>query len=229
MRKLLVILSGGMDSTIAAAWALQNAEEVHAITFNYGQRHSCEVEAAKKIAGILHLASHEVVDLEGVLKGSSPLVNPDEQVAHYANPEEMPEGVEPTFVPGRNLLFLTIAGNRAHALGASGLVMGVCQADYGGYHDCRQPFLDAAGAALGHGLHGDGSALPISAPLMNLTKAQTVQLAQSLPGAMEALAFSHTCYDGLYPPNPFNHASMLRGRGFHEAGVDRSTHRPREE
>lgn len=218
--KCLLILSGGQDSTTAGFWAkeTQKFTEIHAITFNYGQRHQVEIEAAKKIAEALGVATHEIIDIGPVLTGTSPLVNKNESVGHYPSTDALPGGVEPTFVPARNMLFLTIAANRAAALGINHLVTGVCQTDFGGYYDCRRSFINAAEIALSEALYGKRQGLTIWTPLMDLTKAQTVNLAFGLKGCFEALAYTHTCYDGEYPPNPHNHASLLRARGFHEAG-----------
>lgn len=222
MRKLLVVLSGGADSTICLAWAKQNAEEVHALTFDYGQRHAIEIESAQRVAQILGVASHEIVTLpKGVLKGSSPLVDPNGQVGHYGGVADLPGGVEPTFVPARNALFLVIAANRASVLGCHGIVIGVCEADYGGYPDCRSKFIESMSSAIHEGLYGDSAAQrhPVYAPLMSMNKRDSALLAAHLPKCLDALAFSHTSYDGDYPPNPFNHASLLRARGFHDAGM----------
>jgi 7-cyano-7-deazaguanine synthase len=242
MRKALVILSGGQDSTTCLFWAKTAFDEVHAITFNYGQRHAVEIEAAKTVARMAGLYSHELVDLSGgvgtrqtaatgpdgdrvldettgrkILVGTSGLVS-DSPIGHYDSAGNLPGGVEPTFVPGRNLLFLVIAANRAAEIGAKALVTGVCQADYGGYPDCRQAFVDEMAKALSEGVYGDKRSVNIHTPLMNLTKAESVGLAMNTPGCAAALAYSHTCYDGQYPPNPFNHASLLRAKGFAEAG-----------
>lgn len=216
----LVVLSGGQDSTTCLYWALNTFSEVHAITFNYGQRHAIELDAARKVAEMAGVSkTHEIIDLGPVLVGSSPLVNGEVDVEHYENADAMPDGVEPTFVPARNALFLTIAGNRAVQLGAAHVVTGVSQEDYGGYFDCREAFIRAQQVALNQALFGSKVGLTIETPLMNLDKAQTVDLADSIPGCLEALAWSHTCYDGQYPPNPNNHASIVRARGFERAGV----------
>jgi len=165
------------------------------------------------------VASHEILDLGSILKGTSPLVDKTKEVGHYASTVELPEGIEPTFVPGRNLLFLVLAANRAVALGAEAMVIGVSQEDYGGYPDCRRDFISRMQEAIGLGVYGSAQAFGIHTPLLHMSKMETVKLARSLGGeCWEALAYSHTCYDGEYPPNPYNHASLLRARGFKLAG-----------
>lgn len=218
MAEALVILSGGQDSTTALFWAKQRFGGVHAVTYEYGQRHGIELEAAATVASIAGVKSHNFVKLGPVLVGSSPLVNAAAAVGHYESPEKLPGGIEPTFVPGRNLLFLTLAMNLAASLNIAHLVMGVCQIDYGGYPDCRREFIDAARLALSEALTGKPDSLEIHTPLISLSKKETVLLAKSLPGCWEALAYTHTCYDGKYPPHPSNHASLLRAKGFREAG-----------
>jgi 7-cyano-7-deazaguanine synthase len=119
-------------------------------------------------------------------------------------------------------LFLTIAANRAEVLGADEIWLGVCQMDNANYDDCREVFINATRGyinyALGHDHRGTGP-LYIETPLMKLTKAETVRLAHKTPGAWEALAYSHTCYAGQYPPTDMNHANVLRAQGFEEAGL----------
>lgn len=219
--RAMVVLSGGQDSVTSMFWALDKFEEVHAVTFNYNQRHRIEIEAAIKTAKMARVKTHEVIDLGPILKGTSPLVS-DEPVGHYPSSDKLPGGIEPTFVPCRNILFLTIAANRAVCAGAGNLVTGLCEEDYGGYPDCRASFVRSMQETLNEGIFGIGDdtrdALVIQTPLMKLTKAQTVNMAAMNPRCWEALAYSHTCYDGQYPPNPHNHASILRARGFHEAG-----------
>lgn len=217
--KCIVVLSGGQDSTTALAWAKQTFGEVHAITFDYGQRHETEIDSARKVAEMLGVDSHEIIALGPILKGTSPLVNKESEVGHYDSVNSLPGGIEPTFVPGRNALFLTIAANRAAAVGAVNIVTGICQADYGGYPDCRADFLGQMGNALSFALTGKLDQLLFHHPLLDHTKKDSVLMAAAIPGCMEALAYSHTCYDGDYPPNPSNHASLLRARGFSEAGI----------
>lgn len=222
-RRAVVVLSGGQDSTTCLYWAQAAGYEVHAVTFDYGQRHAIEIEAAKHIARIAGAASHEVIALGPILRGTSPLVSgaPLEQYASHA---VLPGGLEKTFVPMRNQLFLTVAANRAYVLGATVLVTGVCEEDYGGYPDCRQVFIEALerASSLGTFTGQDGAlpALHILTPLMHLTKADSVRLALGINEACyAALAWTHTSYDGQYPPVGKDHATLLRAKGFEEAGI----------
>jgi 7-cyano-7-deazaguanine synthase len=213
----MVVLSGGQDSTTCLFWAKKQFAEVHAVTFDYGQKHVIELQAAKKVGEMAGVKTHEFVELGPILKGTSPLVNKDYQVGQYAGASHLPGGIEPTFVPCRNILFLTLAANRATCLGISDLVTGLCEADYGGYPDCRYGFVVEMEHALSKGIYGNHHSVRIHTPLMSLTKKQTVEMAHGDPQCWEALAYSHTCYLGQYPPNPHNHASILRAKGFHEA------------
>jgi len=223
MTKALIVLSGGQDSTTCLYWAKERFDELHAVTIDYGQKHRVEIEAAKTVAKMAGVESHEIVEVGPILAGTSPLTNPDEELEQYTHHSVLPGGLEKTFVPMRNRLFLTISANRAYCIGATDMVTGVCQEDFGGYPDCRRSFIDAIGEAcnLGSFTGEDGAPGPLTihTPLMDLTKAQSVDLALSLPGCMDALAFSHTSYDGAYPPTGHDHATLLRAKGFEEAGV----------
>ncbi len=222
--KALVVLSGGQDSTTCLAWAIAQGYECHCITFDYGQKHKIEIKSAALIAGMLGAASWNLVELgDTILGGSSPLVNKSVDLEQYADHASLPGGLEKTFVPMRNQLFLTVAANRAYILGCNVLVTGVCQEDSGGYPDCRATFISALQDAINYGTFtGEPGTLPplrILTPLMYLTKAASVKLAMELPGCMGALAFSHTSYDGAYPPVGQDHATLLRAKGFEESGV----------
>lgn len=215
----LVVLSGGQDSTTCLFRALQSHTLVHAITFDYGQRHKREIQAAMLIAAYADVFSHEVLKLPAdVLHSSSPLVS-NNALEQYADAASLPGGIEKTFIPMRNQLFLTLAANRAVEKKAMFVYTGVCETDFGGYPDCRRDFIDALENTTNHSLEGTGHKLCIRTPLMHMTKADTVRLAMLLPHCWEALAYSHTAYDGNYPPTGHDHASLLRARGFEEAGV----------
>ncbi len=222
-RKALVILSGGQDSTTCLYWAKHHFNEVHAITYNYGQRHERELLSAAYIAKLAMIESHSVLNVGSILKGSSPLVNRKSNLEQYADMHSLPGGLEKTFVPGRNLLFLTLAANEAYNRGILHLVTGVCQEDYGGYPDCRATFIQSAQETIRRGFGFDDadpfSGLIICTPLMFKSKADTVHMAHAMPDCWRALAYTHTAYDGQYPPIGNDHATLLRAKGFFEAGL----------
>ena len=225
-RDALVVLSGGQDSTTCLYWAKSRYERIHAVTFDYGQRHIREIEAARTVAAMAAVFTHETVTLGPILKGMSPLTDPGKELETYPDFETMDKVIgdrrELTFVPMRNPLFLTIAANRAEVLGCRVVVTGVCQADNANYSDCTQDFVTAmegmANEALGHSFDSP-EFIQFKAPLMYMSKAESIRMAQSLPGCMGALAYSHTAYSGEYPPVTQDHATVLRAHGFEEAGV----------
>jgi 7-cyano-7-deazaguanine synthase len=216
----LVILSGGQDSTTCAAIACQTFDQVHAITFDYQQRHAVEIASAIAVAQALNLASHEICPIGSILKSTSPLVSTT-PLGQYDSPADLPEGVEPTFIPSRNLLFLTLAANRAVCLATSNIYIGVCEADFAGYWDCRQRFIEAMAIAIGEGVYGQPDAFKIHTPLMALTKAASVKLAYDVLGDRFAaiMGLTHTCYAGIRGGCGKCHACVLRDRGFREAGI----------
>lgn len=227
MTKTLVVLSGGQDSTTCLAWArsFTPTDEVHAVTFNYNQRHSRELKAARDVAELVGVASHEFISLGAhVMKSTSPLTsqNPLEKYESFESMDKIiGDRVELTFVPMRNALFLNIAANRAVALGCEVIITGVCQADNANYPDCRESFIRAQELAINQalGLETSPSKLMIATPLMNLSKAGSIHMLLSMHNGYPLLAFTHTAYDGQYPPNGKDHASILRAHGFEEAGV----------
>lgn len=227
--KALVVLSGGQDSTTCLFWAIEEwgAENVHAITFDYGQRHRIEIEAAKKIASLAGISDrHEVLSVGPILVSTSPLVSGNE-LEQYKDHQSLPGGLEKTFVPMRNTLFLTLAANRGYHHRAFNIVTGVCQEDYGGYPDCRDRFIALLEHTFNESVNEDENSAArvhtpfhIHTPLMFLTKAESVHLAKSLgEECWNALAYSHTSYDGAYPPTGHDHATLLRAKGFEEAGL----------
>lgn len=234
MAQALVVLSGGQDSTTCLYWALHKygSENVHAVTYNYGQRHSRELAAAVKVADLAGISHrHSVISVGPLLQGRSPLTDFRQPLEQYSSFEQMNEvigdRVELTFVPMRNALFLTLAANYAIVRDIWNLVTGVCQQDGTNYPDCRPEFIRSMARTINEAL---GTTEPparndiwygvaIHTPLMDLTKDRSIQLAMSLPGCYRALAYSHTAYDGQYPPLGQDHASVLRRAGFEAAGV----------
>lgn len=224
LSKCLVVLSGGQDSTTCLAWAKATHDEVHAITFDYNQRHRIEIEAAKNVAKLIGVASHEIVELGPILKGRSPLTNPAEQLETYPDYASMDkiigDRVELTFVPMRNALFLTLAANRAALIGGGcAIITGVCEADNANYPDCRRDFINAQTKAINEALGTMGHEyIHITTPLISKTKAESIALMDEL-GWLALLAFTHTAYDGQYPPVSKDHANTLRAEGFLQAGM----------
>ncbi len=217
--KALVVFSGGQDSTTCLYWAKRKWSEVHTVTFDYGQKHGIELDAACKICKFAGV-EFDLVKVPQVLRSTSPLTDHTQDLDKYESVSEFKPGVQATFVPGRNILFLTIAANIAVSRGCKHLVIGVCEEDYGGYYDCRSEFIEAMQKSLNQGLFGSDEGIVIHTPLMHLTKAETVKLALDLgKECMQALSYSHTCYAGTYPPCGKCHACLLRERGFKEAGV----------
>lgn len=212
--KALVILSGGQDSTTCLYWALQRfgPDKVESVTFDYGQRHRIELESACKVAKFAGVSNTMLpIDTFAAL-GRNALTDAAVDVPGTTTPEgELPT----TFVPGRNLVFLTFAAAYAWPRGIDHLVTGVAQTDYSGYPDCRRQTIDALQKALCLGLERD---LTIHTPLMDLSKRAIVRLAQDL-GAIDAMGLTHTCYKGQRPPCGECAACVLRAQGFSEAGI----------
>jgi len=208
--KSLVVFSGGQDSTTCLFWAHNTFHEVEALFFRYGQRHAVEEESALKIARKYKVPLH-ILNIETFQEiGGNSLMDSNQEILPQTE-TSLPN----TFVPGRNLIFLTYAAAWAWKRDIKHLVTGVCETDYSGYPDCRQNTMDALQESLRLGMERD---FTIHTPLMHLSKAQTVELAQQC-GALDALAWSHTCYEGKFPPCGKCPSCILRARGFAEAGI----------
>ena len=191
MSKALVVFSGGQDSTTCLIQALAQYDEVHGITFDYGQRHREEIEIAKALATKLKLASHKVMDVTLLNElAISALTRDAIPVSH----ELMDNGLPNTFVPGRNILFLTLAGIYAYQLGAEAVITGVCETDFSGYPDCRHDFVRAMESAL---VQGMDRKLKIVTPLMWLNKAETWALADKYQSLSLIKDETLTCYNGI--------------------------------
>jgi len=221
--KALVVLSGGQDSTTCLFIAKEMGYEVHAITFDYNQRHSAELDAAVNVALIAGVESHQIVKVGPLLAGSSPLTNPYEKLEQYNNYEEMDKiignRVELTFVPLRNAFFLTLAANHAVAKGIFTLITGVCEADNANYPDCKEVFIKSQEATINLALGLEPGVFKIKTPLINMSKKDSIYTVIGMGKAYPALAFSHTAYSGEYPPVTQDHATVLRAQGFLEANV----------
>lgn len=198
-RRALVLFSGGQDSTVCLAWALNRFRVVETIGFDYGQRHAIELAQRAPLRGAIaglnsnwaeRLGGDQLVDIAGYGALAESALTSDRAIEIAAS------GLPTTFVPGRNLVFLTVAAAHGYRRGIDTLVGGMCETDYSGYPDCRRETLDAQQQALALGLDRP---VRIETPLMHLTKADTWALAQALGGdglVATIVEHSHTCYEG---------------------------------
>ena len=221
--KGLVILSGGQDSTTTTLYAREECDELHGITFDYGQKHKIEIKSALKIAKFFKFKSHEIIKIPNILKSSSPLINKKIKLEKYNSAKEIHKGIEPTFIPSRNIFFLTIASNRAVLHNCKIIYTGVCEEDYGGYPDCRKIFINSMEEALALGITGAKRFIKIKTPLMNLTKKDSVKIAlkkcKNMKEFNKIFKETHSCYGGLKGGCGKCHACVLRDKGFKEAGI----------
>jgi 7-cyano-7-deazaguanine synthase len=212
--KALVVLSGGQDSTTCLYWAIARfgRDHVDTLTFDYGQRHRIELECAQQVARYARVFNTILpINTFAALSGNA-LTDAAVQVCTELNPQTL---LPNTFVPGRNLIFLTFAAAYAYPRGIDHLVAGMAQTDYSGYPDCREDTLKALEQAIRLGME---CKLELHTPLMFKSKKETVELARDL-GALPAMAYTHTCYNGRQPPCGECSACLLRAKGFAEAGI----------
>ena len=217
--KAVVLTSGGLDSTTCLALARRDGFEPWSITFDYGQRHRVELEAAERCAKALGAARHLCVAFDLRAMGGSALTA-DIEVPKDRAEAEMSGGVPITYVPARNTIFLSFALGWAEVIGAHDIYIGVNAVDYSGYPDCRPEFIEAyerlANLATRDGVEGHKTT--IHAPLVHLAKAQIIQLGASL-GVDYGL--THSCYDPTPEGLACGHCDscLLRKAGFEAAGV----------
>ncbi len=210
MTKALVILSGGQDSTTALFWAKKQFDEVETITFDYGQRHKIEIESAKKVAEIAGVPNKlvKITALEQLADNA--MIQDKEIVINKLT------GLPTTFVPGRNLIFVTLAAGYAYGKGIKDLILGVSQVDYSGYPDCRRETIKSLEKTISLGMDFE---FIIHTPLIDKDKKETVLMAKEY-GALDVMKYTHTCYKGQRPPCGECPACKLRAKGFMEAGIE---------
>lgn len=207
-KRALVLLSGGQDSTTALFWAQSQGYQCEAVAFDYRQRHLVELRAARKVADIAN------VPLKFVALYLDHLVTSLNYSIDITVDRET--GLPTTFVPGRNLLFLTMAAGIAYQQGIRDLVIGVNHTDFSGYPDCRPAAIAAMEQALQQAI---SPALRVLAPLQHMEKREIVLMAHKLgPLAWSALAHTHTCYLGQSPPCGECPSCKIRALGFAQAG-----------
>jgi len=220
MKKAVVLSSGGLDSTTVIALAMKQGFDVYALSFDYGQRHRCELDAARRVALALGVRDHVVASIDLRVFGGSALTA-DIEVPKGRSSDRMSDEIPITYVPARNTIFLSFALGWCEVIGAQDIFIGVNAVDYSGYPDCRPEFLEAfeklAALATKAGVEGT-SRFKIHAPLMTMTKAEII-----LAGIQAGVDYSitHSCYD----PSPEGLACgvcdscVLRRRGFAGAGI----------
>ena len=219
MKHAVVLLSGGLDSATTLAIARSQSYETYALSFDYGQRHRQELEAARKIAKSLGAREHRTVKIDNQIFAGSALTD-DVDVPKSRSEEEIGSGIPATYVPARNTIFLAHALAWAETIGAGHIFIGANAIDYSGYPDCRPEFiaLFETLANVGTKAGAEGARLRIHAPLIKLSKGEIIHKAVELN---VDLSLTHSCYD----PAPDGRACgecdscKLRLKGFREAGV----------
>lgn len=207
--KAIVVFSGGQDSTTCLFWAKEQFKEVETVTFDYGQRHRLEIECAKEIAKEVGV-KHHILDMSLLNQLAPNALTRDDIEVEEGKDGELPS----TFVPGRNLLFLSFAGVLASQVGAKHIVTGVCETDFSGYPDCRDVFIKSLNVTMNLAMD---DTFVIHTPLMWLTKAQTWELADQL-GVLDFVRNNTlTCYNGIIADGCGEcPACKLRKRGLDE-------------
>jgi 7-cyano-7-deazaguanine synthase len=221
MKKAVCLLSGGLDSATCLAYARREGFECYALSFDYGQRHRVELDAAAKVAACLGATRHIVAKISLDAFGGSALTD-EIAVPKGRSLEEMGRGIPVTYVPARNTIFLSFALAWAEVLESEDIFIGVNALDYSGYPDCRPEFIEAyqrmANVATKAGVEGR-THLKIHTPLIHLTKVKIVRLGRELG---VPFGLTHSCYDPLPGGSPCGEcdACLLRRKGFEEAGIE---------
>lgn len=221
-KKAVVLLSGGLDSATVASIATSEGFDCYGITFSYGQRHSVELEAAKRVAKFTGLKDHKIIKIDSGAFGGSALTDNDIDVPKMRSEEQMGSGIPVTYVPARNLVFLSFALAYSESIGAFDIFIGVNCCDYSGYPDCRPQFIESftrtANLATAASVEGKGS-YTIHTPIIKMTKAEIIKTGTQL-GFDYSL--THSCYDpdSLGRPCGKCDSCRLRLKGFEQAGLN---------
>ena len=214
--KAIVLLSGGLDSAVAIYLDKSKGYEVYALSFSYGQKHTKELECAKNLAKKVGAKEHKIVNLALNSWGGCSLTDDSMEVkTGDAERSDIPD----TYVPARNMVFLSVAASYAEAVKAQDIFIGVSQVDYSGYVDCRQEFIEAMEKAINQGTElavEQKKPIMIHAPFINMTKAEEIKMGIEL-----GLDFADTwtCYKGGEKPCGECDSCLLRLKAFEEAGM----------
>jgi 7-cyano-7-deazaguanine synthase len=219
MKHAVVLLSGGLDSATTLAIARSQGYEIYALSFDYGQRHAPELEAARQITRSLGTKEHRIVKIDNQIFGGSALTD-DVDVPKSRSENEIGTGIPVTYVPARNTIFLAHALAWAETIPAGHIFIGANAIDYSGYPDCRPEFiaLFETLANIGTKTGVEGARIQIHAPLIKMSKAEIVRKAVELD---VDLSLTHSCYDPLPDGRACGKCDscLLRQKGFREAGV----------
>jgi 7-cyano-7-deazaguanine synthase len=219
MTRAVVLLSGGLDSSTALALAREQGHATYALSFGYGQRHARELEAARRVAAHFGCREHRVVELDPRAFAGSALTSAEIPLPQDRSESEIGTGIPVTYVPARNLIFLSLATGYAEVIGADDVYLGINALDYSGYPDCRPEFLEAFARAANLATKAgtqDGRTLRFNAPLITLSKAAIVREGTRL-GVPWELTWS--CYTGDTQACGRCDSCLLRLKGFAEAGL----------
>lgn len=217
--RAVVLLSGGLDSTVTAAVARQEGFTLYLLTIAYRQRHAIEIEQARQVAAALRVKNHVVVEVDLRTLGGSALTG-DLAVPKDRHEQERAQGIPVTYVPARNLIFLSLAAAHAEVVGASAVYFGANVLDYSGYPDCRPEFIRAFEQTVAVGTKSgvEGARLEVRAPLLMLSKPEIIQLGLKLHAPLH---LTHSCYDpvGSLACGRCD-SCVIRRQGFAKAGVE---------
>nr|WP_024967275.1 7-cyano-7-deazaguanine synthase QueC [Pantoea sp. IMH] len=212
MKRAVVVFSGGQDSTTCLIQAIKQYDEVHCITFDYGQRHRAEIEIAQVLATSLGARAHKVLDVTMLNELAVSSLTRDSIPVPAYDPQA--SGLPSTFVPGRNILFLTLASIYAYQVEAEAVITGVCETDFSGYPDCRDEFVKALNHAIELGMARN---IRFETPLMWLNKAETWALADYWQQLSLVRSETLTCYNGIQGDGCGECAAChLRAKGLHD-------------
>jgi 7-cyano-7-deazaguanine synthase len=219
LREVIVLLSGGLDSSTVLAMAKESGFEVVVLTFDYGQRHSRELESARRIAKHFDAKEHIMIPLNLGRYLRSSLTRRSMEVPKGRTAEEMGSGVPDTYVPSRNIVFLAIAASIAESRGAEAVFIAANSVDFSGYPDCTPQFIKAFQKALDVGTKSgmEGHGVRVEAPLLNMSKSEIVREAVRLKVPLE---LTWSCYEGGMKACGRCDSCLLRLKGFSEAGLE---------
>lgn len=214
--KTVVLFSGGLDSTTALYWAAAQGYEPFCLIIDYGQKHRREIQSAQRIADHRQFV-YRVIRCELPWGGSS-LLERNSPIPQKRSYDEIGSGIPSTYVPARNMLFLSFALSWAEAIGTGTIIIGANQLDWSGYPDCRGDFFDAFEKTIQEGTKAgvEGNPVRILTPLLKMTKAEIIRLGNQLQVPFE---WTWSCYQGGETPCRECDSCLLREKGFQEAGI----------